>query len=55
MPQLDPAPWLTIFIFSWLIFLTILPPKVLAHAFLNEPAPHNAEGSKTSAWNWPWH
>nr|AIU45735.1 ATP synthase F0 subunit 8 [Drepane punctata]AJW76250.1 ATP synthase F0 subunit 8 [Drepane longimana] len=55
MPQLDPTPWCPIFIFSWYIFLTILPPKVMAHSYANEPTPKSAKPQKTEAWNWPWH
>nr|YP_009355498.1 ATP synthase F0 subunit 8 [Lates japonicus]ASR74915.1 ATP synthase F0 subunit 8 [Lates japonicus]BAX03803.1 ATPase subunit 8 [Lates japonicus]BBU25778.1 ATPase subunit 8 [Lates japonicus] len=55
MPQLNPAPWLTILVFSWLIFLTMIPPKILAHSFPNEPTPHSAQMPKTDPWVWPWH
>nr|WNH17295.1 ATP synthase F0 subunit 8 [Decapterus punctatus] len=54
MPQLNPAPWFAILTFSWLIFLTVIPPKVMAHTFPNEPAPQSAEKPKTSPWTWPW-
>nr|YP_009128810.1 ATP synthase F0 subunit 8 [Trichopodus leerii]AJR33108.1 ATP synthase F0 subunit 8 [Trichopodus leerii]AKS28308.1 ATP synthase subunit 8 [Trichopodus leerii] len=55
MPQLNPAPWLTILIFSWLVFLIIIPPKITAHIFPNEPSLKNTEKVKTEPWNWPWH
>nr|QFZ99231.1 ATP synthase F0 subunit 8 [Eleginus gracilis] len=55
MPQLNPAPWFMIFMFTWAIFLTILPPKVTAHTFPNEPSPQSMTTPKTSPWNWPWH
>nr|WNH22782.1 ATP synthase F0 subunit 8 [Yarrella blackfordi] len=54
MPQLNPAPWLAILVFSWLVFLTIIPPKILAHTFPNEPT-LDTEETKTEPWNWPWH
>nr|WNH18985.1 ATP synthase F0 subunit 8 [Hemiramphus balao] len=54
MPQLNPAPWFTILILSWLIFLTIIPPKVLAHSFPNEPTPQSAKLPETKSWTWPW-
>nr|YP_010701771.1 ATP synthase F0 subunit 8 [Malacosteus niger]WCK11525.1 ATP synthase F0 subunit 8 [Malacosteus niger] len=54
MPQLNPAPWLAIFTFSWLIFLVLIPPKVLAQSFLNEPVVETKH-TKTNPWNWPWH
>nr|AZB87513.1 ATP synthase F0 subunit 8 [Sternopygus dariensis]QGZ07970.1 ATP synthase F0 subunit 8 [Sternopygus dariensis] len=55
MPQLNPTPWFAILVFSWLIFLTILPQKMLKHTFTNEPTALNAEKPKTESWNWPWH
>ncbi|YP_004733910.1 ATP8 gene product (mitochondrion) [Siniperca chuatsi] len=55
MPQLNPAPWFAILVFTWLIFLTVIPPKVLAHTFPNEPTLQSAETPKTEPWNWPWH
>ncbi|NP_008617.1 ATP synthase F0 subunit 8 (mitochondrion) [Gadus morhua] len=55
MPQLNPAPWFMIFMFTWAIFLTILPPKVMAHTFPNEPSPQGMTTPKTAPWNWPWH
>nr|QZH44543.1 ATP synthase F0 subunit 8 [Sillaginopsis panijus]BBU25934.1 ATPase subunit 8 [Sillaginopsis panijus] len=55
MPQLNPAPWLMILTFSWLMFLVFLPPKVLAHAFPNDPAKQSAFKPNTNAWNWPWY
>nr|AAP75199.1 ATP synthase 8 [Acanthochromis polyacanthus] len=55
MPQLDPAPWLTALVLSWLTFLTVLPPKVLAHTFPNDPTHQSTEKPKTESWTWPWH
>nr|YP_009110307.1 ATP synthase F0 subunit 8 [Choerodon schoenleinii]AIX11439.1 ATP synthase subunit 8 [Choerodon schoenleinii]AWW89568.1 ATP synthase F0 subunit 8 [Choerodon schoenleinii] len=54
MPQLNPAPWFAILVFTWLVFLTILPRKVLAHSFTNEPTAQSTEKPKTEPWNWPW-
>nr|YP_010960261.1 ATP synthase F0 subunit 8 [Sternoptyx obscura]WNG77901.1 ATP synthase F0 subunit 8 [Sternoptyx obscura]WNH23158.1 ATP synthase F0 subunit 8 [Sternoptyx obscura] len=54
MPQLDPAPWLSILLFTWLVFMAIIPSKVLGHEFPNEPT-LNTEKVKTKSWNWPWH
>nr|YP_006073324.1 ATP synthase F0 subunit 8 [Argyrosomus japonicus]YP_009112217.1 ATP synthase F0 subunit 8 [Argyrosomus amoyensis]YP_009245074.1 ATP synthase F0 subunit 8 [Nibea miichthioides]YP_010949764.1 ATP synthase F0 subunit 8 [Totoaba macdonaldi]AFG17328.1 ATP synthase F0 subunit 8 [Argyrosomus japonicus]AIY56543.1 ATP synthase F0 subunit 8 [Argyrosomus amoyensis]ALC75042.1 ATP synthase F0 subunit 8 [Argyrosomus japonicus]AMR73877.1 ATP synthase F0 subunit 8 [Nibea miichthioides]WMI35603.1 ATP syn len=54
MPQLNPSPWLAIMVFSWLTFLIIIPPKIMAHIFPNEPTPQSTEKSKTETWNWPW-
>nr|YP_008379259.1 ATP synthase F0 subunit 8 [Aesopia cornuta]AGQ46047.1 ATP synthase subunit 8 [Aesopia cornuta]BBC27520.1 ATPase subunit 8 [Aesopia cornuta] len=55
MPQLNPAPWLAILIFSWLVFLTILPPKTIGHSFPNEPTPLSSKTPKTNPWNWLWY
>nr|NP_073655.1 ATP synthase F0 subunit 8 [Diplophos taenia]BAB20724.1 ATPase subunit 8 [Diplophos sp. MM-1999] len=54
MPQLNPSPWFAILLFSWLVFLIILPPKIIAHTFPGEPA-LSTEKTKTEPWNWPWH
>ncbi|NP_008294.1 ATP synthase F0 subunit 8 (mitochondrion) [Oncorhynchus nerka] len=55
MPQLNPAPWFAILVFSWLVFLTVIPPKVLGHTFTNEPTSQSTEKAKPEPWNWPWH
>nr|YP_001054730.1 ATP synthase F0 subunit 8 [Labracinus cyclophthalmus]BAF46783.1 ATPase subunit 8 [Labracinus cyclophthalmus]BBU25869.1 ATPase subunit 8 [Labracinus cyclophthalmus] len=54
MPQLDPTPWFAIFIFSWAVFLTVLPPKIASHTFPNDPAPQGTTKPTTQPWNWPW-
>nr|QJT43029.1 ATP synthase F0 subunit 8 [Lactarius lactarius] len=54
MPQLNPAPWFLILVFTWLIFLTVMPPKVTAHIFPNEPAAQSATKLETKPWSWPW-
>nr|YP_007475258.1 ATP synthase F0 subunit 8 [Acentrogobius chlorostigmatoides]AGC93492.1 ATP synthase F0 subunit 8 [Acentrogobius chlorostigmatoides]AKU36820.1 ATP synthase subunit 8 [Acentrogobius sp. QHY-2015] len=54
MPQLNPSPWFAILIFSWLVLLAVVVPKVLAHIFPNNPAPQNAQNPKTEIWTWPW-
>nr|AAR13568.1 ATPase 8 [Synbranchus marmoratus] len=53
MPQLNPSPWFMILIFSWLIFLILLPSKITAHTFPNEPQLKTSQ-IKTEPWNWPW-
>nr|WNH23029.1 ATP synthase F0 subunit 8 [Cryptotomus roseus] len=55
MPQLNPGPWFAILVFSWLVFLTMLPSKVLSHTFPNEPAAQSAMHAITEPWNWPWY
>nr|YP_009059857.1 ATP synthase F0 subunit 8 [Cyclopsetta fimbriata]BAP58942.1 ATPase subunit 8 [Cyclopsetta fimbriata] len=54
MPQLDPAPWFLTLVFSWVVFLTIIPAKVLGHTFPNEPSPQATQETKTQPWAWPW-
>nr|QWX20938.1 ATP subunit 8 [Apogonichthyoides taeniatus] len=55
MPQLNPAPWFMTLVFTWLVFLTIIPPKILAHNFPNDPTPQAAQKPKTGSWGWTWH
>nr|QUJ18186.1 ATP synthase protein 8 [Diplectrum formosum] len=55
MPQLNPAPWFAILVFTWLVFLTVVPPKVMNHTFPNEPSPQSTQMPKTESWTWPWH
>nr|ACN11733.1 ATP synthase subunit 8 [Plicofollis cf. polystaphylodon RB-2009] len=55
MPQLNPAPWLAILMFSWLVFLTVIPPKILNHTFTNDVTTLDTENLKSDTWNWPWH
>nr|YP_009674069.1 ATP synthase F0 subunit 8 [Uranoscopus cognatus]QDC33614.1 ATP synthase F0 subunit 8 [Uranoscopus cognatus]QDC33627.1 ATP synthase F0 subunit 8 [Uranoscopus cognatus] len=54
MPQLNPSPWFSTLVLSWVVFLVIIPPKILAHAFPNKPAPKNTNETSTFNWNWPW-
>nr|AMD83860.1 ATPase subunit 8 [Schizolecis guntheri] len=55
MPQLNPAPWFAILMFSWLVFLTLVPNKVLNHTFTNELMPSSLQKLESGTWNWPWH
>nr|YP_009034353.1 ATP synthase F0 subunit 8 [Draconetta xenica]BAO84684.1 ATPase subunit 8 [Draconetta xenica] len=54
MPQLNPAPWLLTLLFSWLVFLIIMPQKVSSHIFPNGPNTLNTTAFKNNMWNWPW-
>nr|YP_009434353.1 ATPase subunit 8 [Odontobutis haifengensis]ATE80923.1 ATPase subunit 8 [Odontobutis haifengensis] len=54
MPQLNPAPWLMILMFTWLVFTTILPPKLLSHITPNKLTQQSTQSPKTEHWNWPW-
>nr|BBM35022.1 ATPase subunit 8 [Careproctus cypselurus] len=54
MPQLDLTPWFMVLIFSWLVFLIVLPPKVIAHTFPNAPTLQNNKNLNKTPWVWPW-
>nr|NP_739988.1 ATP synthase F0 subunit 8 [Hypoptychus dybowskii]BAC23584.1 ATPase subunit 8 [Hypoptychus dybowskii] len=54
MPQLDPSPWFAMLVFSWLVFLAIIPPKVMAHTFSNEPTLQSTDKRLANPWIWPW-
>nr|AKO72194.1 ATP synthase F0 subunit 8 [Pseudexostoma brachysoma] len=55
MPQLNPDPWFMILALSWLIFLTMLPSKVLNCTFTNEITAPDTKKLEPNTWNWPWH
>nr|YP_004221880.1 ATP synthase F0 subunit 8 [Heterotis niloticus]ACP04275.1 ATP synthase subunit 8 [Heterotis niloticus]BAJ54198.1 ATPase subunits 8 [Heterotis niloticus] len=55
MPQLNPAPWFLILFFAWLVFLTVIPPKIVHHQFMSDPAQTTAKTHTSTPWNWPWH
>nr|YP_009034470.1 ATP synthase F0 subunit 8 [Callionymus enneactis]BAO84801.1 ATPase subunit 8 [Callionymus enneactis] len=54
MPQLNPAPWFPIMVFSWLAFLMFLPPKVMSREYLNNLVSETKETMTKNPWNWPW-
>nr|WNH36989.1 ATP synthase F0 subunit 8 [Bairdiella chrysoura] len=54
MPQLNPSPWLAIMLFTWMVFLIVIPPKIMAHLLPNQPASQNPEKPISTTWNWPW-
>nr|QHI42837.1 ATP synthase F0 subunit 8 [Entelurus aequoreus] len=54
MPQLDPSPWLITMVFSWVIFIFIIPGKVLNHKPLNNPALLDFMALQNKLWFWPW-
>nr|YP_009270237.1 ATP synthase F0 subunit 8 [Polypterus mokelembembe]ADG95261.1 ATP synthase F0 subunit 8 [Polypterus mokelembembe] len=55
MPQLNPDPWLIILIFTWAVFLIILPNKIISHSIPNEPSAKDPSNLLTEIWSWPWH
>nr|WNH20195.1 ATP synthase F0 subunit 8 [Brachysomophis henshawi] len=55
MPQLNPAPWFMILVFSWMVFLAIIPTKIMGHIFNNDPNPQTTKKPQLSPWAWPWY
>ncbi|NP_943608.1 ATP synthase F0 subunit 8 (mitochondrion) [Erpetoichthys calabaricus] len=55
MPQLNPDPWFVILIFTWTVFLTILPNKITFYKIPNEPLNSDPLGSNMDTWSWPWY
>nr|YP_004733072.1 ATP synthase F0 subunit 8 [Triturus dobrogicus]ADV35464.1 ATP synthase F0 subunit 8 [Triturus dobrogicus] len=54
MPQLNPGPWFSIFLTSWIIYLIILTAKINNFKYQNEPTPQNTKKEKKQPWDWPW-
>nr|BAK42424.1 ATPase subunit 8 [Helogenes marmoratus] len=54
MPQLIPAPWFAILLFSWLILATTPPSKIMHHTFPNVLTPPTAKTLNQPNWSWPW-
>nr|WNH37144.1 ATP synthase F0 subunit 8 [Melanonus zugmayeri] len=56
MPQMNPKPWMYIFMITWVIFLTVIPNKILAHIFPEEAAVTvKKDGGQSSPWSWGWY
>nr|AAP41269.1 ATPase subunit 8 [Strongylura scapularis] len=54
MPQLNPTPWFTTLLITWLVFLIIIPPKIMTHTFPNDLNTQDTKNTKTETWTWPW-
>nr|NP_008436.1 ATP synthase F0 subunit 8 [Pelomedusa subrufa]O79674.1 RecName: Full=ATP synthase protein 8; AltName: Full=A6L; AltName: Full=F-ATPase subunit 8 [Pelomedusa subrufa]AAD05054.1 ATPase subunit 8 [Pelomedusa subrufa] len=54
MPQLNPHPWFSIFITSWLILIIILLPKIKSHIPNNSPTNKKNMLTTPMPWTWPW-
>nr|YP_009178103.1 ATP synthase F0 subunit 8 [Pseudanthias dispar]AJW75394.1 ATP synthase F0 subunit 8 [Pseudanthias dispar]WNH20819.1 ATP synthase F0 subunit 8 [Pseudanthias bicolor] len=54
MPQLDPTPWFSVLLLSWLVFLTVLPQKVTSHTYPKDASRHDAKMRGGTPWLWPW-
>nr|QPP19883.1 ATP synthase subunit 8 [Cynoglossus monopus] len=53
MPQLDPGPWMLIWLSSWLIFIFTMPTLMMMFKPSNLPT-KNQNLNSTDPWNWPW-
>nr|WNH23068.1 ATP synthase F0 subunit 8 [Otophidium dormitator] len=54
MPQLNPDPWFMIMICTWAVLLVIIPPKILAHNYPNEPTAKSTKTTHSNPWTLPW-
>nr|YP_009692499.1 ATP synthase subunit 8 [Asterorhombus intermedius]QEH58976.1 ATP synthase subunit 8 [Asterorhombus intermedius] len=54
MPQLNPAPWFAILVFSWLILLTLVISKVLNFILPCDTLPQQTASMHKPTWTWQW-
>nr|ABD58883.1 ATP synthase F0 subunit 8 [Nycticryphes semicollaris]QOD97692.1 ATP synthase F0 subunit 8 [Nycticryphes semicollaris] len=54
MPQLNPNPWFSIMLMSWLTFSLLIQPKLLMLTTTNTPSNKTLTNTKTNSWPWPW-
>nr|YP_009648748.1 ATP synthase F0 subunit 8 [Dendrocopos darjellensis]QDB64213.1 ATP synthase F0 subunit 8 [Yungipicus canicapillus]QDB64226.1 ATP synthase F0 subunit 8 [Dendrocopos darjellensis] len=54
MPQLNPSPWFSIMLLSWLTFSLMIQPKLLSFPHTNPPINKTQTIAETSPWPWPW-
>nr|ABA11026.1 ATPase subunit 8 [Calotomus carolinus]ABA11030.1 ATPase subunit 8 [Calotomus carolinus]ABA11032.1 ATPase subunit 8 [Calotomus carolinus]ABA11034.1 ATPase subunit 8 [Calotomus carolinus]ABA11036.1 ATPase subunit 8 [Calotomus carolinus] len=55
MPQLNPYPWLKIMVYTWMLLMIILPPKVISFLYSKDPITKKSKEPKGPPWSWPWH
>nr|AAT76639.1 ATPase subunit 8 [Pelodiscus sinensis]QEO19003.1 ATP synthase F0 subunit 8 [Pelodiscus sinensis]WFF64262.1 ATP synthase F0 subunit 8 [Pelodiscus sinensis]WFF64275.1 ATP synthase F0 subunit 8 [Pelodiscus sinensis]WFF64288.1 ATP synthase F0 subunit 8 [Pelodiscus sinensis] len=53
MPQLNPNPWLSILLTTWLVYIMIYQPKIISLLQTNN-INHNLKPLNINSWNWPW-
>nr|QXU60116.1 ATP synthase F0 subunit 8 [Guttera pucherani] len=53
MPQLNPNPWFTILLLTWLSFSLLIQPKLLSFITTNPPL-NKTLPTKPTSWTWPW-
>nr|QNS38358.1 ATP synthase F0 subunit 8 [Tricholaema leucomelas] len=54
MPQLNPNPWFSVMLMSWLTFSLLIQPKLLKFTSTGTPSNKTMSITKTSPWSWPW-
>uniref|UniRef100_UPI00315D8D2B ATP synthase F0 subunit 8 n=1 Tax=Mergus octosetaceus TaxID=1570318 RepID=UPI00315D8D2B len=54
MPQLNPAPWFSIMVMTWLTLALLIQPKLLTFTTTNPPSSKSPLTTKPTPWTWPW-
>nr|YP_010587538.1 ATP synthase F0 subunit 8 [Mordacia mordax]YP_010587551.1 ATP synthase F0 subunit 8 [Mordacia praecox]WAB46095.1 ATP synthase F0 subunit 8 [Mordacia mordax]WAB46108.1 ATP synthase F0 subunit 8 [Mordacia praecox] len=54
MPQLNPSPWFSLLIVSWLVILFIMMPSILSHQTQNTISTQQKTKQEQPLWTWPW-
>nr|WNH20325.1 ATP synthase F0 subunit 8 [Asterorhombus filifer] len=54
MPQLNPAPWFATLLFSWLILLALVLPKILSFTIPADTLPQRSASMVKPTWTWKW-
>nr|YP_009233350.1 ATP synthase F0 subunit 8 [Geotria australis]AMB27230.1 ATP synthase F0 subunit 8 [Geotria australis]WAB46082.1 ATP synthase F0 subunit 8 [Geotria australis] len=55
MPQLNPAPWFSMFTISWLVILLLLMPAIMSYQTQNMISTQQTTKLEQPLWTWPWH
>nr|YP_009942240.1 ATP synthase F0 subunit 8 [Mareca penelope]QOC71409.1 ATP synthase F0 subunit 8 [Mareca penelope] len=54
MPQLNPAPWFSIMVMTWLTLALLIQPKLLTFTHNKPPIKKTITTTKPTPWAWPW-
>nr|QHI42637.1 ATP synthase F0 subunit 8 [Athene noctua] len=54
MPQLNPNPWFTTMLISWLVLSMVIQPKLLSFPLTPLPSRKPTPPADTTPWTWPW-
>nr|APO20610.1 ATP synthase subunit 8 [Ninox jacquinoti] len=54
MPQLNPGPWFTTMLISWLVLSMLIQPKLLSFTTTASPSYKTNSHTHTTPWTWPW-